>query len=66
MKAVRPLKAIRFKCLDCSGWNAAEVERCAHTDCILYPLRFGKKPTTVTYSKMGIAEYRSVIENPKR
>ena len=50
-KMARPLKSIRLKCLDCSGWSANEVKHCAHTNCILYPLRFGKKPKGTKYSK---------------
>ena len=62
MKAVRPLKAIRMKCLDCSGWSSVEVDKCAHTACILYPLRYGRKPKGVAYSRMGIAEYQKRIQ----
>lgn len=32
-------KAIRYKCLDCSGFEANEVTGCTHTDCSLYPYR---------------------------
>ena len=34
-------KAIRKKCLICSYWNSAEVERCPQTECYLYPFRMG-------------------------
>ena len=64
MKAVRPLRAIRLKCLDCSGWQWPEVERCIHTDCILWPLRFGKKPKGVHYSKVSAKEYEKRINSP--
>ena len=63
MKVVRPLKAIRLKCLDCSGWNQSEVFKCVHEACILFPLRFGKKPTGVQYEKMSMAEYEKNIKN---
>lgn len=62
-KVVRPLKAIRLKCLDCSGWQWSEIERCVHTDCILYPLRFGKKPKGVNYSKVSAKEYEKRINS---
>ena len=39
-----PVKAIRRKCIDCSGWNQREVELCPLTECTLYPFRFGKNP----------------------
>lgn len=41
-KADSPLKAIRKKCLDCSGGQAKEVENCWAKDCPLYLFRLGK------------------------
>jgi hypothetical protein len=41
-----PMKAIRKKCLDCSGNSSLEVELCLIKDCSLYPYRFGKRPQT--------------------
>ena len=38
------LKAIRAKCLDCSGGSRAEVEDCLVRSCPLYPFRLGKNP----------------------
>lgn len=38
------LKAIRAKCLDCSGGNRAEVEDCLVRRCPLYPFRLGSNP----------------------
>ena len=32
-------KGIRERCLNCSGWNAVEVELCQITDCQLYKYR---------------------------
>lgn len=32
-------KAIRYRCLDCSGFEINEVTGCKHTDCPLYPYR---------------------------
>jgi hypothetical protein len=32
-------KAIRLKCLDCSGYECSEVAHCQITNCPLYPLR---------------------------
>lgn len=32
-------KAIRERCLNCSDWNAVEVELCHQTDCHLYKYR---------------------------
>jgi hypothetical protein len=39
-----PIKAIRKKCLDCSGESHNEVSLCPVTGCPLYPYRFGKNP----------------------
>src|SRR5262245_40670350 len=38
------LKAIRRKCLDCSGGSHAEVADCLVRQCALFPFRFGKNP----------------------
>lgn len=37
-------KAIRLKCLDCSGGRTNEVRDCVATNCPLFPYRFGKNP----------------------
>lgn len=39
-----PVKAIRAKCIDCSGGQVNEVKECTHTKCALYPFRMGKNP----------------------
>jgi hypothetical protein len=38
------LKAIRTKCLDCSGGMASEVRDCLVRNCALYPFRMGTNP----------------------
>jgi hypothetical protein len=38
------LKAIRAKCLDCSGGLQSEVRGCLVRDCALYPFRMGSNP----------------------
>jgi hypothetical protein len=38
------LKAIRAKCLDCSGGSHAEVADCVVRGCTLYPFRMGRNP----------------------
>lgn len=35
-------RAIRKKCLECSGWSFNEVKLCTCYDCALYPYRLGK------------------------
>lgn len=39
-----PLKAVRAKCLDCSGNSVTEVKLCPIKNCPLYPYRHGKNP----------------------
>ena len=38
-----PIKAIREKCLECSG-SRNEVKECTVTGCALYAFRLGKNP----------------------
>jgi hypothetical protein len=42
LKALTPLKAIRSKCIDCSGGELGEVRNCQLKDCELFTLRMGK------------------------
>jgi len=37
-----PLKAIRFQCIECMGFQASLVYECTDTFCPLYPFRMGK------------------------
>ena len=46
MQPLRPLRAIRVKCLDCSGGQIKEVRECQCPACTLYPYRMGKRPKT--------------------
>ena len=39
-----PLRAIRMKCLDCSGRSRVEIRKCTIPDCSLYFYRLGKNP----------------------
>ena len=39
-----PVKAIRKKCLECSGDYIKEVENCPVVECAIWPFRFGKNP----------------------
>ncbi len=63
-KIARPLRAIRLKCFDCSGWSWKEVELCEHRECILYLLRFGKKPKGIKYTTVTSKEYEQSIDRP--
>ena len=48
---LRPLKAIRKKCLDCSGYSIKEVKYCVIPDCTLWPYRMGVTPATLMAKK---------------
>ena len=39
-----PIKAIRAKCLECSGGRPSGVRNCEVTDCPLFFYRMGKNP----------------------
>ena len=47
LKILRPLKAIRIKCLDCSAGQPKEVRLCPSHDCALWPYRMGKRPVSI-------------------
>lgn len=57
-----PVKAIRKKCLDCSGDSHKEVRECIISDCPLHPFRMGKNPNCKPRSKKRGA-ISPVIEN---
>lgn len=39
-----PVKAIRAKCLDCSGGSDSEARKCTAVRCPLWPFRMGVSP----------------------
>lgn len=44
METLRPMKAIRAKCLDCTCQQPKEVRLCPIITCALWPYRLGKRP----------------------
>jgi hypothetical protein len=38
------LRAIRRRCLDCSGYRVKQMRECQFANCSLWPFRFGKNP----------------------
>ena len=46
-KRITPLRAIRFKCLDCCGGSSNEVKLCTCKNCSLHPFREGRDPFRV-------------------
>jgi hypothetical protein len=53
-----PIKAIRAKCIDCSGGNMSEVRKCVAVKCALWPTRMGKSPfhASSASSKLDMAK----------
>ena len=41
---ITPLKAIRRKCINCSGGSKAEARRCTEVECPCWPFRMGTNP----------------------
>lgn len=39
-----PIKAIRAKCVDCSGGIESEARKCVQHSCPLWPMRMGRNP----------------------
>jgi hypothetical protein len=61
------LKAIKRRCLDCSGFLKGAVRTCHRTTCPLYPFRFGKNPNrTLSGSKREAAVARMRRSGAKR
>ena len=58
------LKAIRAKCLDCSGGSHAEVADCRVRSCALYPFRMGKNPWRAELSAEQRAERAAHLRRP--
>lgn len=52
-KQISPLKAIRLKCLDCSGGSKIGVKQCNEADCPLHPFRLGKNPNRAGITNNG-------------
>ena len=44
MAKLRPLKAIRAKCMDCCNGQFKEVRECPITECPLHEYRMGHRP----------------------
>jgi hypothetical protein len=56
------LKAIRTKCVDCSGGSADEARKCTVLGCALWPFRMGTNPhrDTSNYSGASLAKARKI------
>jgi len=50
-------KAIRERCLNCTGWSYKEVVDCIFSDCPLYPFRIGRGKQNAINRSKNIREY---------
>ena len=55
--ALNRRRAVREKCLNCSGWSNQEVEGCIFTDCSLYPFRGGQGKQNAKDRNQAIKSY---------
>jgi hypothetical protein len=58
------LRAIRAKCLDCSGGMLSEVRDCLVRTCALYPFRMGTNPWRVPVSEEQRASMAARLRVP--
>ena len=66
---LRPLRAIRARCVDCCAGSAHEVKQCAVYGCALWPYRLGKRPkngSTLHERAHSIANGPEVDPDPDR
>ena len=42
--ALSPMKAIRYMCVECMGFDYTEIDGCTSPNCPLFPYRYGKRP----------------------
>ena len=50
-------KAVRERCLNCSGWSYIEVENCQFADCDLYPFRLAAVKQNAQERHKAIRDY---------
>ena len=55
--ALNRRRAVRERCLNCSGWSNQEVEGCTFTDCSLYPYRSGQGGQNAKDRNQAIKSY---------
>ena len=55
--ALNRRKAIREKCLNCSGWIPKEVSTCSFHDCPLYPFRMATGKQNAKARRRAIRNY---------
>lgn len=61
-----PLRALRLRCIDCSGGSAAEVRGCEIEKCPAWPFRMGKNPWRAPQSEAQLAHSRTLASGRPR
>jgi hypothetical protein len=56
-----PLKALRLRCIDCSGGSAPEVRLCTAVQCPAWPFRMGRNPWRAPASDERRARARATM-----
>ena len=62
--SLTPIKAIKAKCYDCSGFNKAEQRRCEFKDCVLWPYRLGHNPKLKGKDNIGHLIKKTPTQEP--
>jgi hypothetical protein len=61
-----PLKALRLRCIDCSGGSAAEVRLCIAVTCPAWPFRMGSNPWRAPTSEAKRERARTLLKERGR
>jgi len=69
-RELTPIRAIRWKCKECSNFQPSEVRECHIKDCALWPFRMGnagRKSTLTPEQRQAAAERMREIQSlPKK
>ena len=65
-EAMSPGKALRLRCLDCSGGAAPEVRACTATRCPAWPFRMGANPWRAPVSEERREAARATFARARR
>lgn len=65
-KAKSVLKAIKNKCLWCSGDSYNEAKLCPNTSCLLWPFRLGKNPFSTRGANLTDEQRQAAAERLKK
>ena len=60
------LKALRLRCVDCSGGSTAEVRQCEFKQCPSWPFRMGTNPWRAAQSEAQLAHSRTLASGRPR